>query len=194
VSHMTKKDQSSNGSTGHKAVNAAQQTVAQVVPVAKNAGQAARQGALAARVWAEPQVRAARSWAEPQVRAARSWAAPRVEQAGLTVRDKIGPTVSSALVEASHRLDVTPQQPRKRRWPRMVAGFAMLAAAASAAAAVFLKRQAEVILTQEDQPMEGGATAASRGDGATSAPAGPGPSQTPPAAGETGPYSDDLLP
>lgn len=201
MSLTTKKDQSSDGSATQKALNAATQTAAQVVPMAKNAGQAARHSAEAARDWAEPQVRAARDWAEPQVRAARSWAAPRVEQAGVAVRDKIGPTVSAALVDASHRLDAVQQQPKRRRWPRLVAIVAMLAAAASAAAAVFLKRQAEVVLSPEDQPADGGATATSQGDGATRA-AGepapgqspPAPGQSPPAAGQTGPDSDDLLP
>jgi hypothetical protein len=70
-----------------------------------------------------------------------------VEQAGLAVRDKIAPTVSAALVEASHRLDgaAQQQQQRRRRWPRLVAGIAMLAAAASAVAAVILKRQAGLL-------------------------------------------------
>jgi hypothetical protein len=213
VSLTTKKDRSSDGSASQKALNAATQTAAQVVPMAKNAGQAARQSAEAALDWAEPQVRAAREWAEPQVRAARSWAAPRVEQAGVAVRDKIAPTVSAALVEASHRLDgAQQQQRRRRRWPRLVAIVAMLAAAASAAAAVFLKRQAEVVLSPEDQPADGGATAAAQGDatatpqgdGATRAageaapgqpaPGQPAPGQNPPAAGQTGPDSDDLLP
>lgn len=196
MSLTTKKDASGNGSASQKALNAAAQTAAQVVPMAKNAGQAARQGAEAARDWAEPQVRAARDWAEPQVRAARSWAAPRVEQAGVAVRDKIAPTVSAALVDASHRLDGAAQKQQKqaRRWPRMVAVVAMLAAAASAAVAVFLKRQAEVILSPEDQPADGGATAAGQGDGATRAAGESAPGEGPGTAGQSGPDSDDLLP
>lgn len=194
MSLMTKKDPSSNGSTSQKALNAATHTAAQVVPMAKNAGQAARHGAEAARTWAEPQLRAARSWAEPQVRAARSWAAPRVEQAGVAVRDRIAPTVSGALVDASHRLEGAGEQHQRRRWPRLVAVVAMIAAAASAVAAVVLKRQAEVVLTPEDQPADGGATAASAGDGATRAAGEPETGQTPGTARETGPDSDDLLP
>jgi len=148
VSVMSKKGGSrGNGRKGHGVLDAATQQVApvaqQVVPMAKNAGQAARQGAQGAARWAMPRVQGARSWAEPQVRAARSWAAPRVEQAGLAVRDKIAPTISNTIVEASHRLDVQPPQRRRRLWPRLVAATAMLAAAGSAAAAVILKRQGD---------------------------------------------------
>ena len=168
---MSKKGESrSNGRTGQSVLDAAADHVVpvaqQVVPMAKNAGQAARQGAQGAarwarprvqgaRTWAEPQVRAARTWAEPQVRAARSWAAPRVEQAGLAVRDKIAPTISTAIVEASHRLDAQPPQRRRRLWPRLVAAAAMLAAAASAAAAVIIKRQGDAVTAAEDADGDG---------------------------------------
>jgi hypothetical protein len=194
VSLMSKKDGSSNSGGGAtKALrNIAAQTTAHVKPAAKSASAAARQGAEGAARWAGPQVEAARSWAEPQVRAARSWAAPRVEQAGYTVRDKIAPQVSAALVEASHRLDATQQQPKPRRWPRLVAAVAMAAAAASAIAAVFLKRQAEVLLGPDDEAANGGATPANgRGDGATRA---TGESPRGPAPGQTGSDPDDLLP
>ena len=106
------------------------------VPLAKNAGQSARQSA-----------EDAMAWAAPHVHDARAWAAPRVEQAGLAVRDKIAPaisekiapTISSALVEAAHRLDDTAA--KRRRWPRVVAGIAMLAAACSAVAAAIIRRR-----------------------------------------------------
>ncbi len=108
------------------------------VPMAKNAGLAAKQSA-------EDAV----AWAAPRVRDARAWAAPHVEQAGLAVRDKIAPAisekiapaVSAALVEAAHRLD--DPTPRRRRWPRVLAGIAMLAAAGSAVAAAILRRRPE---------------------------------------------------
>jgi hypothetical protein len=111
-------------------------TASQVVPIAKNASVAARQSA-------EDAV----SWAAPRVNDARTWAAPRVEQAGIVVRDKIGPAisekiapaVSSALVEAAHRLDTAPV--KRKRWPRVLAGFAIAAAVGSAVAAVVLRRK-----------------------------------------------------
>jgi hypothetical protein len=130
MSLMTRKN------TGGGAKQRAADTASQVVPIAKNAGLAARQSA-----------EDAAAWVAPLVKDARTWVAPHVEQAGITVRDKIGPaisekiapTISSALVEAAHRLDDS--TPRRKRWPRLVAGFAMLAAVGSAVAAVMLRRK-----------------------------------------------------
>jgi hypothetical protein len=113
---------------------------AQVVPMAKSAGLAARSGAEDAVAWATPRVQDARDWAAPHVQDARVWAAPHVEQAGLAVRDKIAPAVSAALVEAAHRLDV----PKRRRWPRVLAGAALVAAVGSAIAAVVFRRRSDV--------------------------------------------------
>jgi hypothetical protein len=152
VSLLTRKDAARGDDGASQSVLGA--AAQQVVPIARNAGQACRQGVEGAARWARPRVQGARSWAEPQVRVARTWAAPRVEQAGVAVREKIAPTVSSALLEASRRLDaVQPPQPQQKRrlWPRLVAAVAMLAAAGSAAAAVFLKRQADGPAGSEDQ-------------------------------------------
>jgi hypothetical protein len=94
-------------------------TARHAVPIAKNAGLATRH-----------RTQNAMSWAKPRVNGARAWAAPRVERAGLAVRDRIAPKVSAALVATAHRLDTKPR--RTRRWPRRLAGSAMLAALASA--------------------------------------------------------------
>jgi len=127
---------------GRGAANGARQraidTATQVVPMAKNAGMAARQSA-----------EDAAAWAAPRVKEARSWAAPRVEQAGYAVRDKIAPaisekiapTVSSALLEAAHRIDDSAPTARRRRWPRVLGAFAMVAAVGSAIAAVVMRRR-----------------------------------------------------
>jgi hypothetical protein len=112
----------------------ARDAAAQVAPAAKNAVPAAKNAGLAAKHSAED----AMAWAAPLVRDARAWAAPHVEQAGMAVRDKIAPSVSSALFEAAHRIDNP--APRRRRWPRVLAGVAMAAAAASALAAVLQRR------------------------------------------------------
>jgi hypothetical protein len=119
------------------AAQRARDAAAQAVPKAKNAG-------LTARHSAEDAV----AWAAPMVNDARAWAAPHVEQAGLAVRDKIAPVIaeriapaiSDAIVEAAHRLDA-PAAPRRRLWPRVLAGVAMLAAAGSAVAAAVLRRR-----------------------------------------------------
>ncbi len=113
---------------------------AQVVPKAKNAGLVAKSSAEDAVAWATPRVQDARDWATPRVQDARVWAAPHVEHAGLAVRDKIAPAVSAALVEAAHRLDV----PKRRRWPRVLAGVALAAAVGSAIAAILARRRSDV--------------------------------------------------
>jgi hypothetical protein len=118
------------------AAQRARDAAAQAVPKAKNAVPLAKNAGLTARHSAEDAV----AWAAPMVNDARAWAAPHVEQAGLAVRDKIAPAISDAIVEAAHRLDA-PTAPRRRLWPRVLAGIAMLAAAGSAVAAAVLRRQ-----------------------------------------------------
>jgi len=116
-------------------------TATQVVPIAKSAGTAARQSA-----------EDAAAWAAPRVKDARSWAAPQLEQAGVTVRDKIAPAISeklapaisAALVDAAHRLDDSVPTARRRRWPRVLGGVAMIAAVCSAVAAVVMRRRPEM--------------------------------------------------
>src|SRR5258708_22942727 len=117
---MTRKSRShpSAAAASHRARDAA----AQRVPMAKSAVPMAKS---AAKQSAEDAV----AWAAPLVKDARAWAAPHVEQAGLAVRDKIAPVISDALVEAAHRLDDT--APRRRRWPRVVAGIPGLPAPGS---------------------------------------------------------------
>jgi hypothetical protein len=134
---MTRKNMSRGGT--NSARQRAIDTANQVVPMAKNAGMAARQSA-----------EDAAAWAAPRVKEARSWAAPRVEQAGYAVRDKIAPavekiapTVSSALLEAAHRIDDSAPTARRRRWPRVLGAFAMVAAVGSAIAAVVMRRRPE---------------------------------------------------
>jgi hypothetical protein len=153
---------------GDRAKQRALDTASQVVPMARTAGLAARQGA-------EDAV----SWAAPRVREARSWAAPHVEQAGIAVRDKIGPaisekiapTVSSVLVEAAHRLDDS-ARPRRKRWPRVLGGVAMIAAVGSAIGAVVLRRKPDSSFGMQDQvPGEGVSPAASSGNGSSAQPA-----------------------
>jgi hypothetical protein len=139
VSLMTKKN------TARGSVESARQraldTATQVVPMAKNAGMAARHSA-----------EDAAAWAAPRVKDARAWAAPQLEQAGVAVRDriapaiseKVAPAISAALVEAAHRLDDSVPAKRRRRWPRVLGGFAMIAAVGSAVAAIVMRRRPEV--------------------------------------------------
>jgi hypothetical protein len=133
VSLLTRK----NGSRSTVAVAAqrARDAASQAGPIATNAAGIAKNAGLTARQSAEDAV----AWATPRVDDARAWAAPYVEQAGLAVRDKIAPAISDALVDAAHRLDVS--APRRRLWPRVLAGIAMVAAAGSAVAAAVLRRR-----------------------------------------------------
>lgn len=165
MSLMTRKN------TGAAAKQRALDTASQVPVMARSAGQTAKVAGLAARQSAEDAV----AWAAPRVQEARSWAAPHVEQAGVAVREKIAPaisekiapTISSALVEAANRLDPAPRQ--RKRWPRVLAGFAMIAAVGSAVAAVVLRRKPDFSsLGNEDQVPDGSTPSA---NGSAAAPA-----------------------
>jgi hypothetical protein len=144
VSLLTRKQE-----TGTGAMAQARQAASQLGPMAANASRAARSGA-----------EEAKTRVTPHVHRARSWAAPRVASAGLAVRDSIGPKVSDALVNAAQRLDYP--APARRRWPKVLAGLAMLAAAASAVAAIAFRRQLGIASYGTAGPAAGDGTA---GDG-----------------------------
>jgi hypothetical protein len=83
----------------------------QVTPLAKSARQAAKEGVYGARVWA----------------------APRVERTGHVLEERVAPKVSAILAATARRVE--PAQPkRRRRWPKALAGMAMLGAGMVAAA------------------------------------------------------------
>jgi len=81
--------------------------------------------------------RSAAAWTAPRVSAARAWTAPRIERSGLAIRDTIAPKICEVFVVTARRVDVTPP---RRRWPRVVAGTALLAVAAAAVACHGLMR------------------------------------------------------
>ncbi len=83
--------------------------------------------------------RGAATWAAPRVNGARAWAAPRIERSGLAIKDTIAPKISEVFVVTARRVDVTPP---RRRWPRVMAGTALLAAAGATAAVMFRRRAA----------------------------------------------------
>jgi hypothetical protein len=138
---MTRKN--STGGPVAAAAQRARDAASQAVPIATNAAGIAKNAGATARHSAEDAV----AWATPRVDGARAWAAPYVEEAGLAVRDKIAPAISEkiapaisdALIDAAHWLDVS--APRRRLWPRVLAGIAMVAAAGSAVAAAVLRRR-----------------------------------------------------
>jgi hypothetical protein len=118
-----------------------------VMPLAKNAGTAARH----------------------QTDRTRAWAAPQVEKAGQVVQDSIAPKVSSLLSAAARRLE--PDKPRRRRW-RKVAGVSAVTAAASALAAALRSRvKASAVPAPEDLEDTGGMAAAETAPASDTAPA-----------------------
>jgi hypothetical protein len=82
-----------------------------VIPLARNAGAAAKR----------------------QADRTRSWAAPQLGRAGQAVQDSIAPTVSSALSAAAKRL--APARPRRPRRRKLLIGASAVTAAAGVAAA-----------------------------------------------------------
>jgi hypothetical protein len=105
------------------------------VPMAKTAGMAARDGA-----------RNAATWAAPRVNGARAWTAPRIERSGLAIRDTIAPKICETLTATARRVDVQASgvvevTVRRRRWLKVGAGTAMLAAVGAAAVVVLLRRR-----------------------------------------------------
>jgi len=99
-----------------KAADQIKPVAAQVKPLAKSTGQAARR----------------------QLFRTRAWAAPRVERSGKVLQDTVAPKVSSMLSSAADRID--PAKPKRGRWRLPVGIATAVTAAASAAAAVLRNR------------------------------------------------------
>jgi hypothetical protein len=102
----------------------------QAMPLAKNAGIAAKR----------------------QADRTRAWAAPQVERAGQVVQDRLAPKASSLLSAAARRLE--PEKPQRSRW-RMV-GISAAAAAASALAAAARSLKASAAAARHDPAEAGG--------------------------------------
>ena len=98
----------------------------QARPMTKSAAMTARQGAGAAA-----------TWAVPRVGRVRAWMAVRAVRGSVSVQETVAPRVSAMLATAARKLD--PPKPRSRRFPKVLAGTAMLAAGAAAAAAMAMR-------------------------------------------------------
>jgi hypothetical protein len=129
-------------------------------PMVKTAGMAARDGA-----------RSAATWAAPRVNGARAWTAPRIEQSGLAIRDTIAPKISETLTATARRVDVPPVPPvvevtaRRRRWLKVGAGTALLAAVGAAAVVVVLRRRNDAIDKAPEEAVEAGISPQAAQDG-----------------------------
>ena len=98
----------------------------QAAPVTRKAAMSARQGAGGAANWAKPRV----GWA-------RAWMAVRAARGSVAVQETLAPRLSSMLATAARKLD--PPKTKSRRWPKVLAGTALLAAGGAAAAAMALR-------------------------------------------------------
>jgi hypothetical protein len=118
-----------------KATDQIKPMAAQVKPLAKSTGEAAR-----------------RQWFRT-----RAWAAPRVERTGQVLQETVAPKVSDLLSEAAERID--PAKPKRGRWHLPVGIAAAIAAAASGAAAILRNRsKTQTAPTAEDTTGTTGAT------------------------------------
>ena len=101
----------------------------QTRPMTKRAALTARQGATGAA-----------GWARPRVGRVRAWMAVRAARGSVSVQENVAPRVSSVLAGVARRLD--PPKPQARRWPKVLAGTALLAAGAAAATAMAMRKKA----------------------------------------------------
>jgi hypothetical protein len=101
----------------------------QARPMTKKAAFTARQRATGAA-----------GWARPRVGRVRAWMAVRAARGSVTVQENVAPKLSSVLAAAARRLD--PPKPQARRWPKVLAGTALLAAGAAAATALAMRKKA----------------------------------------------------
>jgi hypothetical protein len=98
----------------------------QATPMTKRAAMTARRSAGGAA-----------GWAKPRVGRVRAWMAVRAARGSVSVQENVAPAISSVLAAAARRLDPPKQQ--TRRWPKVLAGTALLAAGAAAATAMALR-------------------------------------------------------
>jgi hypothetical protein len=111
----------------------------QASKLANNAGPMTRRAAMTAGHGAG----GAASWAKPRVGRARAWMAVRAARGSVSVQESVAPRVSSVLAAAARRLD--PPRPQARRWPKVLAGTALLAAGAAAATAMAMRNRSRAM-------------------------------------------------
>ncbi len=113
-----------------KAADHIKPMAAQVKPLAKHTGEAAR-----------------RQWFRT-----RAWAAPQVERTGKVLQDTVAPKVSDMLSSAAERID--PAKPKRGRW-RLPVGIAAALAAAASGAAAFLRKRSKTETAASGQDTTG---------------------------------------
>ena len=83
------------------------------------------------------------TWAKPRVGRVRAWMAVRAARGSISVQEHVAPRVSSVLAATARRLD--PPVPQARRWPKVLAGTAFLAAGAAAATAMAMRNKSKTM-------------------------------------------------
>jgi hypothetical protein len=111
----------------------------QASKLAEQAGPMAKSAATTARLSAGN----AAEWATPHVHRARAWLAVKARHGSVSVQETVGPKVSEMLATTARKLD--PPARRARRLPKMLAGFALLAAGAAAAAAMAIRNRQGIL-------------------------------------------------
>jgi hypothetical protein len=114
----------------------------QAAKLADHAAPLTRRGTKAAKT-AKARAGGAAGWARPGVGRVRAWMAVRAARGSISMQENMGPRVSLMLAATARRLD--PPQPRGRRWPKVLAGTALLAAGAAAATAMALRNRSRTM-------------------------------------------------
>jgi hypothetical protein len=109
-------------------------------PMTKNATKAARRHADAAA-----------TWAKPHIGKARAWMAIRAARGSISMQETVAPRVSAMLAVAAKKLE--PPKPQSRRWPKALAGMALLAAGAAAVTAMTMRRNSRMMRSMPPPPM-----------------------------------------
>jgi hypothetical protein len=102
----------------------------QAAPLTRRAARTAKAGAGAV-------------WAKPQVGRVRAWMAVRAAHGSVSMQENFGPRIASMLAATARRLD--PPRPQSRRWPKVLAGTALLAAGAAAATAMAIRSRSRAM-------------------------------------------------
>ncbi len=100
-------------------------------------------------------------WAKPRVGRVRAWMAVRAARGSVSVQENVAPAVSSVLAAAARRLD--PPRAQRRRWPKVLAGTALLAAGAAAATAMAMRNKSHARSRSMTRPMPQRPPAPARG-------------------------------
>jgi hypothetical protein len=93
----------------------------------------------------------AATWARPHVGRARAWMAVRAARGSISMQETVAPRVSAMLAVAARKLE--PPRPQSRRWPKALAGMALLAAGGAVAIVMTMRKNARMMRSMPPPPM-----------------------------------------